>query len=157
VIRRINFTLKDALLVCLSVSPQERAVYEALRGEAFDPEQVAAWAHSVPGPKFALDIPEAPVAIGGFIPLTPGTFRSWFYATGRAWEPGIGVTECCREIVQDALTLAHRVETVTLAAQEKARAWYPRIGLTFESTLHGYGANGEAAVMYRALRDAEKL
>jgi hypothetical protein len=158
VIRIQQFNLHDAFLVCQLLPAAERDVYARLHGEVFDAERAAAWAYNVDGLKWVFDIPAAPVAIGGFIPVTPGTFRTWFYATERAWrECGKELTEAVAGLIREALKLAHRVETVTLADQEKARTWYPRIGLEFESTLRGYGANGEAAAMYVALRDAEKL
>lgn len=152
------FSLKDALYVCALLPQNERELFQRLSGEAYDADQVAASALATPGPKWVFDAPEAPAAIGGFAPVTPGTWRTWFYATQRAWdEHGRELTEAVAGLIREALKLAHRVETVTLADQEKARAWYPRIGLTFESTLPGYGAHGETAVMYVALRDAEKL
>lgn len=153
-----EFSLAAALLVCRELPQNERDLYERMHGEKYEPERVAAWAYNVGGLKWTFDAPEAPAAIGGFIPVTPGTFRTWFFATERAWRDyGRSLTAEVGGLVHEAIQLAHRVETVTLAAQEKARAWYPRIGLEFESTLRGYGANGEAAVMYVALRDAETL
>lgn len=151
-----EFNLSGALHVCLSLPANERALYERIHGHSYNACDMAAWAHGVAGMKWLVEAHEVPVAIGGFVPVTPGTFRTWFYATQHGWaEHGFELTELVGGVIREALKLAHRVETVTLADQEKARAWYPRIGLHYESTLRGYGANGEAAVMYVALRDAE--
>lgn len=154
-----EFNIRDALLVCECLPLNERRLRTRLRGEKWDAEQLALACHGYPGMKWVFVDGSNPLAIGGFAPVTPGTFRTWFYAHDGCWmgENGREITRVLHGVIQDALKLAHRIETITLADQEKARAWYPRIGLTYESTLPGYGANGEAAVMYVALRDAEKV
>jgi hypothetical protein len=155
VITPVDFTLAGAILVCGALPEAERDLYARIHGRDFDADAVAAHTYAAPGMKWVFAAGRNPVAVGGFGPVTPGTFRTWFYGTGECWEHGSGITEAVGGLIREALKLAHRIETVTLADQEKARAWYPRIGLTYESTLRGYGANGEAAVMYSALRDPE--
>jgi RimJ/RimL family protein N-acetyltransferase len=74
------------------------------------------------------------------------------------WEPyGREITEIVKLTIERVLStgLAHRIETVTLADQSRARTWYEKIGLTYESTLRKFGVSGEDAVMYVAVRDAE--
>lgn len=148
-----EFNLKDAIYICALLPEVERRVYEKFSGQAYRADDAAYAAFGGIGPKWVFDAPAAPAAIGGFTPVTPGTYRTWFYATARAWrEHGRELTEECAKLVASALTVAHRVETVTLAEHTKARQWYPQIGLREESTLPGYGANGEDAVMFVALR-----
>jgi hypothetical protein len=70
---------------------------------------------------------------------------------------GREVTELVHNSIRDILAegVAHRVETVTLASRNRARDWYSKIGLQFETTLRKYGSRGDDAVLYVAVRDAE--
>src|SRR5262245_36994668 len=125
----------------------ERAVFEAHTGEAFDPEQFMvglAEATGGYGSHFTFWDGEKAIAAGGFIPQRPGVVRTWFVAPEETWQThGKELTEWCAKLIQQQLDekLAHRVETVTLVDRIKARAWYERIGLNYESTLRGFGAN----------------
>lgn len=139
----------------------ERKLCRAVTGVDYDPQEFMVTLAEAVG-----DAPyqhlfwsgDKAVAVGGFLQQRPGVFRTWFSAPAWAWEQhGRELTEACRTLVGRMLEtgLAHRIETVTLADREKARAWYERIGLIFESTLRGYGVNGEDAVMYVAVRPRE--
>lgn len=147
--------------VAKELPTKERALFTALTGAQFDTEEFL-----VSMAEFVGDSPyhyliwagDAPVAAGGFLPQRPGVFRTWFIAPDASWEHyGRELTDLCRDQIERMLQdkLAHRIETVTLADRTEARAWYERIGLTFESTLPGYGANCEDAVMYVAVRKPE--
>lgn len=136
----------------------EKTLFKAMTGDEFDAENFLVALAEVPGVHHIVWAGEKPIAAAGLIPQRPGVFRSWFIAPDATWaEYGRELTDFVREYVAKTLAdgLAHRIETVTLADRAEARAWYERIGLTFESTQRGYGASGEDAVMYVALRDVE--
>ncbi len=139
----------------------ERELFTAQTGASFDVEEFLVTLAEIVGDaphQYTFWAGENPVAVGGFLPQRPGVFRTWFMAPEWAWaEHGADLTERCRAIIQElfAAGLAHRIETVTLAHREEARAWYERIGLTFEALHPGYGANGEDAVTYVAVRKVE--
>lgn len=139
----------------------ERTLFKALTGAEFDTEEFMVTMAELIGDsahQYTIWAGEKAVAAGGFLPQRPGVFRTWFIAPDWAWtEHGRDLTEVCRKTMADMFEakLAHRIETVTLADRSEARAWYERIGLTFEATLRGYGANGEDAVMYVAVRNEE--
>jgi hypothetical protein len=46
-----------------------------------------------------------------------------------------------------------RLETVTLATRTRARAWYERLGLHYESTASKASASGQDLVTYVAFRN----
>lgn len=135
----------------------EKLLFKAMTGEDYDSKDFLVALADMPGEHYIFWAGEIPVAVGGFIPQRPGVYRTWFIAPAATWtDHGSDITEACREKIADLLDgLAHRVETVTLADRAEARAWYERIGLTFESTQRGYGAGGEDAVMYVAVRGVE--
>lgn len=144
-----------AFKVADAISEEERALFKAMTGSDWDSKDFLVALAELPGEHFLFWDGETPVAVGGFIPQRPGVERTWFLAPDSSWKScGQELTDMCRTILADKL--AHRIETVTLADKAKARAWYERIGLTYESTLHGYGCNGEDAVMYVIVRGVEK-
>lgn len=155
----LPFDVNDLVDMAAALSQPERDLYTVLTGKPFRASQVAAEidASSVSGWRFATR--ESDLACGGFMRMRPGVLRSWFLAPDRAWiTHGRELTDSVRDIIASTLSsgLAHRIETVTLEDRSRARAWYEKIGLTYESTLRGYGISGENAVMYVATRDVEK-
>lgn len=155
-------TIDDALAVCRNLPASERAVIEAIGGFPFAPDEAAVAATLQAGLHWTVcSSDDQLLAVGGFVRQREGVFRTWFFALDLAWTRPYaqGLTELVADTIQLMFTrqLAHRIETVTLAREEKARFWYTKIGLQYESTLRGYCATGEDAVMYVALRDAEKV
>lgn len=152
------FNLQDLLSVCYRLPVAERELFSAVTGETYNSDDAAATAFAQPGLHwiFADDLLGVSVAAGGFIRQRHGVFRTWMYATAGAWQCA-GMTRASRGLIARMLDekLAHRIETVTLADRSQARDWYGRIGLEYESTLHGYGVGGEDAVMYVAVRKPE--
>jgi hypothetical protein len=124
---------------------------------AHDVDRMINMAFNASGPKWAYvtDQGEA-LVVGGFIPGRPGVgvFSTWFFASKAAWvDYPREISEMAAERIKNILeTSAHRVETICLASREKARKWYETIGLTYESTLTAYCADGSDAVLYRALK-----
>lgn len=141
------------LAVAANLPESEKTLFKAMTGEDYEPEGFLVALADLPGEHYIFWAGEKPVAVGGFIPQRPGVYRTWFIAPEATWtDHGAELTDACRDKIADLLDgLAHRVETVTLADRAEARAWYERIGLTFESTQIGYGARGEDAVMYVAV------
>ncbi len=147
-------TLADLLIVLKALPEGERKVVEALDGEAFDVDSKALSLASLPGPKYTIRIKETgePLVVAGLVQVGTVTWRTWFFANQRAWD------EFGREVtIHTAKTrkslfegVEHgRIETVTLAKQRpEVFEWYETCGMKYESTMHGYGANGESAVMY---------
>lgn len=149
---------EHVMTVLQQMPEDEKVLFKAMTGDDFDAENVLVAMADLPGTHHLFWADEKPVAVGGFIPQRKGVYRTWFIAPDSTWaDHGAELTDLCGSLVKGMLDdgLAHRIETVTLADRAKARAWYERIGLTFESTQRKYGSSGEDAVMYVALRDAE--
>jgi hypothetical protein len=141
------------LLIIGSQLPQEEIIqYEAFTGEKYDHQVMAARAFQLPGPRWTFAAPSFPLVTGGCARLHKGTYRSWFLAQPAAWSKEWcgDVTKATADIVKGMMDQPHvnRLETICLASREKARLWYSKVGLEYESTLRGYGCNGEDAVTY---------
>lgn len=146
--------LGDCLYVAALLPEEERKQIAAFTG-AFDIDATAVSAWRFAGPKWTLVDEEKPfeaLVAGGYAPLRPGVYQSWYMATPHAWRHGAEVTRFTRERIAWMLNNgAHRLETVCLASREQTRRWYERLGLICETTLKAYGVNGEDAVLYVAL------
>jgi hypothetical protein len=150
-----DISLTSILLVCTQLPNDEQDLIEAITGAEYDASQVAVQAFNSAGPAWTLLIGDTPLAVGGFTRMRPGVARTWMYATSDAWERfGREITVTVRDIVRRMLAdgHVHRIETVTLASRFHARQWYETIGLTLESTMPKYCADGQDAVMYVALK-----
>ncbi len=149
---------EHVMAVLKQMPESEKVIFKAMTGDDFDAENVLIALADLPGTHHLFWNGETPVAVGGFIPQRKGVYRTWFIAPDESWKTcGKDLTDKCRDLVQGMIEdgLAHRIETVTLADRAEARAWYERIGLTFEAPHAKYGSGGEDAVMYVALRGTE--
>jgi hypothetical protein len=121
-------------------------------GLPWDADGVAARAWLEGGHRYCFHetVGNFPAAVGGYVQVELGRFASWFMATPEAWARGNQITERVAEVVRDLLDNPDviKLETTTLASREKARAWYTRIGLAYEST--GRLPSGTEFVTYSA-------
>ncbi len=153
-----EMTLVDALVVARSIPEDEARQIAAFAGD-IDTQNLALMIANYPGPKWTCRIKETgePLVVAGFFQIGPATWRSFMLANQRAWDEfGFEVTMHCRKAVREVQKDQEhvRVETVCLASRRAAQEWYPKIGLEYESTMRGYGINGESAVMYVATKGA---
>jgi hypothetical protein len=158
-LRDVNIdTLHNLLSVCRGLPDDERDLWLRMSGVPYVAEDVAMSVLRAPGFHFIVHNGDQPIAAAGFNKRRPGVFRTWMCATPLAWEPyGHDVTRIVRCAIRDIISegVAHRVETITLADRQRARDWYPKIGLQLETTHRKYGINGEDAVVYVALSGSE--
>ncbi len=148
-----DVSLVDLLMVCQQIPQDEIEQIEAFTGNKYDPEQLAVTTYSSDGIKWTCRLIETgePIVVAGFFQVGVSTWRSFMLATERAWaEFGAEVTQHCKEVVDKVAESEEfiRIETICLETRARATAWYPSIGLKFESVLRSYGVNGEDAVMY---------
>lgn len=147
----------DILIVGCDLPQEEKDQIVAFGGAEFDHQRIAALCWQLPGPKWSfVKADGTPIVTGGLTRLHKGVYRSWFMASPEAWSQtnAGGVTRCTIEVIQGMLKSdhVHRIETLVLASREKARAWYNKVGLEYESTLRNYGVNGEDAALYVAFK-----
>ncbi len=152
-------TLVDILIVCRNLPQDEIDQIEAFSGDPFDAQNMAVQVMSMPGPKWTCIEKEKgePIVVAGFFQIGPTIWRSFMLASDLAWdEYGMEVTLHSRAAVKKLIRGEQhiRLETMCLASRDKALEWYPKIGLEYESTLPGYGVNGESAVLYTAIQGA---
>jgi len=148
-----NTTLVDVLIVCNDLPQDEIDQIEAFSGGVFDPQDMAVQIMSMGGLKWTCYDKETkePLVVAGFTQTGATLWRSFMLASQKAWaEYGVEVTLHCRRAVKELVQNKQhiRLETMCLASRDSARAWYPKIGLEYESTLPAYGVAGETAVLY---------
>jgi len=146
-------SLVDILVVCNDLPQDEIEQIEAFSGGYFDSQDMAVQIMSMGGLKWTCFDKETkePLVVAGFTQIGATVWRSFMLASNKAWaEYGVEVTLHCRRAVRDLVRGKQhiRLETMCLASRYKAREWYPRIGLEYESTLPAYGVAGETAVLY---------
>jgi len=145
--------LVDILVVTNDLPQDEIEQIEAFSGGVFDPQNMAVQIMSMGGVKWTCYEKETgePLVVAGFVQIGATLFRSFMLASNKAWdEHGLEVTLHCRRAVKNLVQGKQniRLETLCLASRDKARKWYPAIGLEYESTMPAYGATGETAVLY---------
>lgn len=154
-----DVTLTDLLVVCTSLPEDEIEQIEAFTGEVFDPEQVATQIYMTNGLKWTgrVEKTNEPIVVAGYFKVGASIWRSFMLANERAWEFGGEVTYHVKGAIEKiAQGNQHiRLETVCLETRKLARRWYGSIGLSYESTMQGYGVGGEDAVMYVKVHKAD--
>lgn len=149
--------LSDFAYCAKHICPEESQAYEQITGNTWLRDDVAArlWLARDVIWTFWETVGNFPVAVGGYGALDEGRtrFSSWFMSTPDAWRRGDQITKAVAACVQWMLQQpqAARLETVTLATREKARAWYGQIGLTYDPASNSR-ANGHELVTYVAVR-----
>lgn len=150
------------LEVCHALEPDEIAQVEALTGEEFDADVLAAQIFNARGPKWTVRNEKGwTLVVAGFHPVRRGVYTSFFAARPRAWAAhGKEITRLAKRTMAQMLAyndgengVCHRIERSVLSSRKLAKRWYGTIGLKHESTMLNYGANGETFDMYVATRD----
>lgn len=153
-------SLVDCIMVAKELPADEIDQIEAFTGNEFNVDDVAMSMFSSTGPMWTLRVCETnePLVVGGFTRTGAERWRTFFLATKKAWEQYGGevtqhAAETLKKVVADQENV--RIETYCLARRKLACEWYERIGLTYESTLRGYGVRGESAVLYTLVKGAK--
>lgn len=146
-------TLRDLIVLCAAMRPDEVEQYMALTGAVtFDFERAAVGMYQIPGPKFVLLNQDDQVLVaGGFEEVRPQVWRSWMTGTMEAWAGHWrSITEASR-FVMDCLFEdgARRVETYALADRKEACAWYENgLRMRRDGVLAQYAYDGRDVAVY---------
>ena len=142
--------LSDFLQICHNLPSDEQRQINALSGmEVYDADATALNCANMSGLKWVLLNGKQPLAVGGYALLRRGVWQSFMLVPDQSWEDwGKEITQKVIEVQKEMKNQGHRIQTLCLSDRAKARAWYDRIGLKHEATLHKYGANGEDVEMY---------
>jgi RimJ/RimL family protein N-acetyltransferase len=150
--------LEHILAVARNIAPEELQVYYEMTGQVFEPDDIAArvWLSGGRNWVFWETVERVPLAVGGYHEMRPGAWSSWFMPTPLAWSRDYAqeLTERVAQTLRNMLDSpdVRRLETVTLASRSRARKWYERIGLSYESTARRASASGQDLVTYVATR-----
>lgn len=154
--------LGDIIRLSREMREDERAQWCALNGfDEYDPEVAAQSIIATLSPvSFALvDGQGFPIVVGGFDEVRRGVWQSWMIGTDAGWaKHWRAITRASRSSMDTLLASdrAHRIQTHALASRAAAHGWYRRgLGMTFEGTQRRYFANGEDAVCYVRIKEAD--
>lgn len=129
---------------------------EAITGEPYDPDTVAATVHNSDWLRFSM-VDSLPLAVGGYQLVRPGVWTCWMLSTPEAWgKHRISMTRAVKSTLTTLFKAgAHRIELVSLADREPAHDWYVRcLGFHCESKMTAWGAKGEDAYLFVRLGDS---
>jgi len=156
VIRVLEPTLRDLLIICHQARPDEISQYEALFGKEWDFEEVAADRFSRGGIKFVMLDEDKPIVAGGYDLILSGVWQSWMIGTMDNWETHWrSITKNTRKVMTELLDGgARRLQTCVLSSRKQTCEWYVRgLKMQYEGSLRQFGANGETMDMYARVKE----
>jgi hypothetical protein len=91
-----------------------------------------------------------PVAAGGAMPLHPGVWSMWMFATDKWMNVALGATRHAKRVLIPNLrnTGAHRLECKSNASHLVAHKWLEMLGAKKESEVKEYGRQRENFFLY---------
>lgn len=153
--------LVDFLVVGRALPQDEIDQIEAFSDGEYDVQKLALQLMASDDPKWTIRVKESgePLVVGGLLQVGASIWRTWFLANQRAWdeygrEVTVHTAKTRKELLKGQQHM--RIETVCLASRKDAQEWYKAVGMEYESTMRGYGVNGENAVMYVSIQGARK-
>lgn len=116
-----------------------------------NPIDVAEDVCRIPGPKWVAHADGAgPVAAYGAMPMWPGVWSLYMFATPHFQRVAWDVTRHIRRVMMPSLAIAgaHRAEARSAASHVEAHTWLERLGAKREATLKGYGRDREDFILF---------
>jgi hypothetical protein len=105
----------------------------------------------IPGPKWVAHADGAgPVAAYGAMPMWPGVWSMYLFATDDFQRVAWDVTRHIIRVMMPSLAIAkaHRAEARSAASHTEAHVWLERLGAKREATLKNYGRNREDFIVF---------
>lgn len=93
---------------------------------------------------------ERPIAAFGAIPVWPGVWSVWMFATDEWPKVALGVTRFIKKVMIPAIreTGAHRAECRSHSDHLEAQRWLECLGAHKESEIPNFGREGETFYLY---------
>lgn len=93
---------------------------------------------------------EAPIAVVGAVPLHPGVWSCWMFATDEFPKIRIGMTKFARHVIVPALAQSgcRRAQCLSDEGHVEAHEWLKALGAVEESRMLGYGKSGETFICF---------
>lgn len=97
-----------------------------------------------------LVVKEKPICAFGAVPIWPGVWNVWCFATDDFPKVALGVTRFIRKKMIPGLTRtgARRAQCYSIEGHKQAHSWLESLGGVRESSLMNYGKNGETFHLY---------
>lgn len=135
--------------IVMNMRDWDRRELFALR-RSDDPADLVSDVLAMPGP-FWIAGKDVPIAAFGCMPLWPGVFSMWMFATDDFRQIGLGVTKLVVRSILPTLWSggAHRLECYSMEGHVDAQRWLEKIGAKREATLRDYGRGLEDYHVYR--------
>jgi len=152
-----NPPLIDFLTICMTLPVAEQEQIEAFTGQPYNADHAANGNFNLSGPKWGLYADNGYcLAIGGFMPSSPGVYRDWLltspvlWRTPCYWRSG---TRQIRKLMDEVFAHpdVHALECYSLATRTTAHRWYRTLGYVYETTL-AKRANGVDVVVYSRVK-----
>lgn len=147
-VTRGNLVYDDVLYVVRNMREKDRQEIMATRFSE-EPEDLAT--DAMMSEKFAWQWMYGinPVGVMGALPLWPGMWSVWMFATDDFPFVSFSMTRFARLVIVPTLRRhAHRVECRTMETHVEAHKWLKFLGGEQESILKNYGKNGENFYIY---------
>ncbi len=141
-------TYEDALWVAKEMRSEDRREIEAVRGALLMTERVALDCHltlEYGGVGYVAYWGEIPVAAIGAIPLRPGVWSVYMFASIHLSEIGLGLTRWAKNAFHPELQAlgAHRIQCESIEGHDAAHAWMKTFGAKNEGALLKFGIGQE--------------
>jgi hypothetical protein len=146
--RLLPLTYDDALYVATNMRDWDKREIYATRWNN-DPADVAGDC-CMAGAFGWVAYDDEPIAVLGAVPLHPGVWGVYMFATDNFAKIAISLTKYVRRVMMPSLTAtgAHRAECKSIEGHDTAQRWLEFLGANRESTLSGYGREGEDFHLY---------
>jgi hypothetical protein len=99
---------------------------------------------------------DEPIGIIGAVPLWPGVWSVFLFGTDNVKHVGLPLTKWVKRVMMPTLIEdmgCHRAECRSIEGHTDAQSWLEHLGVRRESSLPGYGRNGEDFWVYAWRRD----
>jgi hypothetical protein len=140
----------DALYVARHMRDADRRELYALRWDD-RPETIAAAVMASPENGWVMALDGVPVAVVGALPMWPGVWSVYFFATPDLTKIQFSLTRHVKKVMMPALLEAgaHRVECHSLKGRDDTQAWLRALGARQqEGELVDYGRNRETFLIF---------
>lgn len=141
--------LNDVAEVARNMREWDKREIYATRWEA-DPQALARDCMSSGDFAYTFWYEGAPIAAMGLIPMHPGVWNAWMFATDEFPKIGLMVTKFAKRVLFPSLLgqRAHRIFALSMVGHEDAQRWLVSLGAKPEARLANYGKGREDFVVY---------
>lgn len=146
--KTVPVTHEDVLYVAQNMRDWDKREIYATRWRE-DPADVALDCMRVPDFAWTIHL-DKPVCAIGAVPMHPGVWSVWMFATDEFPKIGIYATKFVKRIMIPALTqtASHRAQCLSVEGHDEAQKWLRFLGAKPECRLREYGRNKEDFLLY---------